>query len=121
MFIGDPAEPVGLIERALAATVAADPIERKLRSAVRAGKLTVRPAPGEGAEAVEAAAVAAGIISPADAALLASRRALVAQVVSVDDFAQDLGTSLLEPREQDMADQSPGRASTAPAVRRAVA
>ena len=117
MFIGDPDEPVGLLERALAASVAADPVERKLRSALRVGKLEAAQLPGEGAAELEALAVAAGVITPAEAAVLASRRELAARVVKVDDFAQDLGTSLLQPREQD-ADGSPhGRASSAPATR----
>jgi acyl-CoA dehydrogenase len=117
VFIGDPDEPVGLLERALAASVAADPIERKLRSAVRSGKLKVAQAPGEGAAELEAAAVTAGVLTPAEAAVLAVRRELMARVVKVDDFAQDLGTSLLQPSEQD-ADGSPrGRASSAPRVR----
>ena len=117
VFIGDPDEPVGLLERALAASVAADPIERKLRSAVRSGKLRVAQAPGEGAAELEAAAVTAGVLTPAEAAVLAVRRELTARVVKVDDFAQDLGTSLLQPSEQD-ADGSPrGRASSAPRVR----
>jgi len=117
VFIGDPDEPVGLLERALAASVAADPIERKLRSAVRSGKLRVAQAPGEGAAELEAAAVTAGVLTPAEAAVLAARRDLTARVVKVDDFAQDLGTSLLQPSEQD-ADGSPrGRASSAPRVR----
>jgi len=121
MFIGDPDEPVGLLERALAASVAADPVERKLRSALRVGRLEAAQLPGEGAAELEALAVAAGVITPAEAAVLASRRELAARVVKVDDFAQDLGTSLLQPREQD-ADGSPhGRASSAPATRRAVA
>jgi len=117
MFIGNPDQPVGLLERALAASVAADPVERKLRSALRVGRLEATPLPGDGAAELEALAVAAGVITAAEAALLASRRELAARVVSVDDFAQDLGTSLLQPREQD-ADGAPhGRASSAPATR----
>ena len=42
MFIGDPDEPTGLLDRARVAAVAAEPIERKLRSAVRSGKLASR-------------------------------------------------------------------------------
>ena len=121
MFIGDPDEPVGLLERALAASVAAEPVERKLRSAVRAGKVKAAQAPGEGAAELEALAVAAGVITSGEAALLASRRELAARVVKVDDFAQDLGTSLLERRDQDSDDAPRGRVSSSPAARRAVA
>ena len=121
MFIGDPDEPTGLLDRALVAAVAAEPIERKLRSAVRSGKLASRQPPGEGAAESESLAVAAGVITAAEGAALAARRELAARVVKVDDFAQDLGTSLLHPNDQDAHDASPGRASSAPATRRAVA
>jgi acyl-CoA dehydrogenase len=121
MFIGDPDELVGLLERALAASVSAEPVERKLRSAVRAGKVKAAQVPGEGAAELEALAVAAGVITPGEAALLASRRELAARVVKVDDFAQDLGTSLLERRDQDSDDVPRGRVSSSPATRRAVA
>jgi acyl-CoA dehydrogenase len=121
MFIGDPDEPVGLLERALAATVAAEPIERKLRSAQRSGRLPAELAPGEGAAAIEARALAAGVITQREAAVLATQRELVARVIEVDDFAQDLGASLLQPDEQDSADAARPRASAAPSARRAVA
>jgi acyl-CoA dehydrogenase len=121
MFIGDPDDPVGLLERALAASVAADPIERKLRSAIRSAKLNGSQAPGEGAAELEAAAVHAGVITSAEAVVLAARRELTARVVKVDDFAQDLGTALLQPSEQDGSGSPRGRASNALSTRRAVA
>ena len=121
MFIGDPEQPTGLLERALAASVAAEPIERKLRSAVRSGKLVLTLAPGEGAAKIESLAVAARVISEGEAAMLASRRDLVARAVRVDDFPQDLGASLLQPNDQGSSEPPCGRASSAPAVRRAVA
>lgn len=120
VFIGDADEPVGLLERALAATVAAEPVERKLRGAIRSGKVDARQAPGEDAAAVESRGVAAGVISADEAALLAEKRGLVSRVIRVDDFAQDLGTSLLQPKEQDAADSARGPSSE-PAARRAFA
>jgi acyl-CoA dehydrogenase len=119
MFIGDREQPVGLLERALALTVAAEPIERKLRDALRRRAFDAQLAPGEGAAELAAKAVAAGIISENDAALLASQRELAARVVRVDDFAQDLGTSLLAPLEQD-APSAPWTPKS-PASTRAVA
>src|SRR5206468_12797909 len=62
MFIGDPEEPVGLLERALAVTIAAEPIERKLNDAIRRGALDGRLDPGEGAAGVAGRDVAAGSI-----------------------------------------------------------
>ena len=122
MFIGDPDEPVGLLERALALTVAAEPIERKVRSAVRSRRIGANPAPGEGAAEIALQAVAAGIISEAEAAILASQRDLAARVVRVDDFAQDLGTSLLHPDMQEQHGSGDAARPTATtATRRAVA
>ena len=101
MFIGDPDEPVGLLERALGFTIEAEPLERKLKDAQRERKIDARLAPGEDASRLVERAVAAGILTPSEAAVLAAQRELAARVVRVDDFAQDLGTSLLA---QDRAD-----------------
>ncbi|MEO9137102.1 MAG: acyl-CoA dehydrogenase [Casimicrobiaceae bacterium] len=121
MFIGDPDEPVGMLERALAVTMAAEPIERKLRDAVRSGALDARLAPGEGGAKIAALAVAAGVISESESDLLASQRELAARVVRVDDFAQDLGTFLLKANSQGEAPMSHVRPTTAAAAHRAVA
>jgi acyl-CoA dehydrogenase len=96
-FIGADDEPVGLLERALAATIAAEPIERRIADAIRSGALDATLAAGEGAAELAARAVASGIITRDEAGALERHRALVAAVVRVDDFAQDLGTSLLRP------------------------
>ncbi len=122
MFIGDPEGAIGLLERALAATVAAEPIERKVRSAVRSGRIAARLAPGEGAAEIAAHAVAAGVISETEEVALATQRDLAARVVRVDDFAQDLGASLLHPDMQNQGG-APGaaRPAAAAAARRAVA
>jgi acyl-CoA dehydrogenase len=95
MFIGAADEPVGLLERALAVTIMAEPVERKLADAMRSGALAARGAPGEDAGELAARAVSAGVITEAEAVLLVSQRELAAAAVRVDDFAQDLGTSLL--------------------------
>jgi acyl-CoA dehydrogenase len=95
MFIGAADEPVGLHERALAVTIMAEPVERKLADAMRSGALAARGAPGEDAGELAARAVSAGVITEAEAVLLVSQRELAAAAVRVDDFAQDLGTSLL--------------------------
>jgi acyl-CoA dehydrogenase len=120
MFIGDPDQPVGLLERALAVTIAAEPIERRLKDALRFGAFDGRLAPGEGDAELAARAVASGVITESEAAVLASQRDLVARVVRVDDFAQDLGTSLLAPAAQE-PQSSPSTWSTQASTRRAVA
>jgi acyl-CoA dehydrogenase len=115
MFIGPADEPVGLLERALAVTVMAEPIERKLGDAMRSAAFAARGTPGEGAGELAARAVAAGVISQAEAVLLMSQRELAAAVVRVDDFDRDLGTSLL--RIAPGSDASGHRAPTTPAHR----
>ena len=47
MFIGAADQPVGLLERALAVTVMAEPIERKLADAVRNGALAAWTTPAK--------------------------------------------------------------------------
>ena len=97
IFIGKSEDdPVGLIERALAATIAVAPIENKVRAAVKDGRLDGSLPPGEGAEAIDVRAVAAGIIDAKDAAAMAEQRKLVERVVRVDDFDRDLGTALMQ-------------------------
>jgi acyl-CoA dehydrogenase len=99
VFIGAPEEPVGLLERALEETLAVEPLERRLKDAQHAGAFDTRTSPGEDATAVFARAVRAGLLSEAEAKAIIEQRALVAEVVRVDDFAQDLGSSLLRQEE----------------------
>ncbi len=89
--------PVAQVERALDAVIAAEPVEAKIRQAYRKGTLDARMAPGEDAEALAARAAAAGVISAAEAEAIVHARELCDRVIRVDDFAQDLGTSLLQP------------------------
>jgi acyl-CoA dehydrogenase len=97
MFIpADDDDPVRQHELALEATVAAEPIEERLRVEIKKGRFVPKLAPGEGAEAIARQAVAAGLLSADEAELLATHRELVAKIVRVDDFDQDLGTSLLQ-------------------------
>ena len=90
-------DPVGLIERALTATMLAEPVEAKLRAATRDGRLDGSLPPGAGIEVLADRALAAGIIGAEEANALFAQRELVAKVIRVDDFAKDLGASLLQP------------------------
>jgi acyl-CoA dehydrogenase len=89
-------EPLAQIERALAAVIAAEPVEAKIKAAVRAGTFDAKLAPGEDVDALAARAVAANIITAGEAETLGAARELTERVIRVDDFAQDLGTSLLQ-------------------------
>jgi acyl-CoA dehydrogenase len=89
MFVSSNEEnPVGAIELALAATLAADPIEAKIKDAVKAGRLSVKPR-----EDRIAAAQSAGIITAEESSALRRAQRLVDKVVRVDDFPPDLGAS----------------------------
>jgi len=105
-------DPVGLIERALAATVAVEEVEAKLKAAAKAGVLGTALAPGEGIDELAARAIGAGVIDAREGRALVEQRALVAKVVRVDDFAPDLGTSLLQvdaPGEPAPPESAPAR------------
>jgi acyl-CoA dehydrogenase len=86
-----------VIERALAATMAAEPIEAKLKAAMKDRRFDGRLPPGAGVEELTTRAMAAGVIDADEARVLVEQRALVAQVIRVDDFDRDLGASLLQP------------------------
>ena len=89
MFISSSEEmPVGAIELALAATLAAEPAEARIKDAVKTGRLTF----GARDDRV-AVAQAAGVITPEQATAMRRAQRLVDQVVRVDDFPPDLGAS----------------------------
>jgi acyl-CoA dehydrogenase len=89
----DERDPVGVIDLALEATVAAEPIHAKLRTAQKAGRID-----GRSAQALESQALAHGVITSAEYALLVRARELAAEVIKVDDFPFDLGLQRSEPR-----------------------
>jgi acyl-CoA dehydrogenase len=88
-----PDNPVALLERALAATVAAEPIEAKLRAAAKDGRFDAKLPPGSGVDALVARAQAAGVITAAEGTVIVAARELTEKVIRVDDFPQDLGAS----------------------------
>jgi acyl-CoA dehydrogenase len=98
VYLSDaPDNPVAQVERALAATVAAEPIEAKLRAAVKEGRVDAKLPPGTGIDALLGRAQAAGVITAAEGAAVIAARDLAAVVIRVDDFAQDLSASEMEP------------------------
>src|SRR5207248_2154414 len=89
MFISSSEEnAVGAIELALAATLTADPIDAKIKDAVKSGRLSVKAR-----EDRAAAAQAAGVITGEEASALRRAQRLVDKIVRVDDFPPDLGAS----------------------------
>jgi acyl-CoA dehydrogenase len=90
-------DPIGVLERALVAVIEAEPIEAKIRAAMKEKRFDARLEPGDDARALAERARAAGVISADEASKLALARELIARVIRVDDFAQDLGASEMRP------------------------
>jgi acyl-CoA dehydrogenase len=76
---------MGKLEAAMQAAVAAEPIERRVREAQKAGRIA-----GDGGAGLADAAFAAGVITAAEQALLQRAALLRDEVIRVDDFPQDL-------------------------------
>jgi len=86
VFVSKAQDATGILEQSFLATVACEPIEKKLREAVRAGRLEIRPG-------VETALTASeqGILTAEESNLWLRKEALRKNVIKVDDFPQDFG------------------------------
>ncbi|HEY4138447.1 MAG TPA: DUF1974 domain-containing protein, partial [Casimicrobiaceae bacterium] len=104
----DTGDPLNALERALAATIAAQPAETKIRTAMRDGRLSGALSPGSGVEALADKAIAAGVITPEEGSALTAAGVLMEKVIRVDDFAPDLGIALFQ-----SADAAPARDAVA--------
>jgi len=98
-------EPVGALEAALLAVVAAEPVEAKVHAAVRAGQIKER-LPQLRLEA----AVRSGVISAAELTLVERAAELRRRVIMVDDFPKDLGPSEIHQTTQPVSFESLRRA-----------
>ena len=87
-------EPMAALETALAAALPAEAVEAKLRAAQKDGKFAGLPARATHEELVYAA-VRMGILSVQEEMQLKRFERLRAEVVKVDDFAQDFGRSAI--------------------------
>ena len=81
-------EPLGCLEAALEATIRAEAVEAKIRTAQKSG--TIR---GRTPEELAQAAFAAHLIGDEEQALLKRAAQLRDEVIRVDHFPQDLGLS----------------------------
>ncbi len=84
----DRSDPFAVLERALTATIAAESIDARIRTAQKEGAVT-----GAIAEALADAARTAGIIDDAERETLRTAAALRDAVIRVDDFPPDFGLS----------------------------
>ncbi|NMG66213.1 acyl-CoA dehydrogenase [Azoarcus indigens] len=87
-------EPVAALEAALLATVAAEPIEAKVRRAQKEGRFKPRPAPGGGVDAVWLQAREDGVIDDDELSMLKRRGELRDKVIRVDDFPFEFGATV---------------------------
>jgi acyl-CoA dehydrogenase len=81
-------DPVAAVEAALQATIAAEPIEAKIRAAEKAGRFEHNPQAT--VRDMASAARALGVINDEEHARLIARNRLRDQVIRVDDFPFDL-------------------------------
>jgi acyl-CoA dehydrogenase len=82
----NPADASWVLEQAFLAAVACEPIDRKLRDAVKAGKLVPHPGVDTAVIALEQ-----GVITADECAQWQRKEALRKNAIKVDDFPQDFG------------------------------
>jgi acyl-CoA dehydrogenase len=82
----DRADATAVLEAAFHATIACEPIDKKLRDAVKTGVL----APRAGLDTAQLARDS-GVISAEEYARWQDKEALRKRVIQVDDFPQDFG------------------------------
>jgi len=82
----DQSDASGILEAAFRTTIACEPIDKKIREAVKSGKLQ----PCAGADSA-ALARDGGLISADEHALWQAKEVLRKEVIKVDDFPQDFG------------------------------
>ena len=87
----DIEQPVGALEAALLATIAAEPIEDALKQALRAGTFKPGLMTDGDVEEVWRRAREAGVISEDDYRIVERRNLLRNKVIRVDDFPHDFG------------------------------
>jgi acyl-CoA dehydrogenase len=83
-------DPAAILEAAFLATIACEPVDEKLRKAVKKGKLLPQPGVELGSLALQNK-----IISAEELALWLRKEALRKNVIKVDDFPQDFGRAEL--------------------------
>jgi acyl-CoA dehydrogenase len=87
----DESDPVGAIELALAATIAAEPIDAKIRAAEKAGRFEGNPQAN--VRDIAVAAFEAGVVDAAEFEITKRRDRLRDIVVHVDDFPFDIAAA----------------------------
>jgi acyl-CoA dehydrogenase len=93
----EPSNPLGLLQEALVLAQSAEPLEKRIRvEGVKTGKVTALDLPGRIQQAL-----ASGVISETEAAMLRDYDRKVMELIHVDDFAPDeLGMQAGRPAAQ---------------------
>ncbi len=86
MYVPKGEDATGVLEAAFIAAIACEPIDEKLRKAVKKGKIVPRPGVDLGSLAKES-----NLITAEEYAQWSRKEALRKSVISVDDFPQDFG------------------------------
>jgi acyl-CoA dehydrogenase len=89
-------DATGILEAAFLATIACEPIDEKLRKAMKKGKL----APWSGID-LDSLAKENGLITPEEYAQWSRKEALRRDVIKVDDFPQDFGRAEIVAAHED--------------------
>ena len=96
MYVPRGEDATGRLEQAFVAAIACEPIDEKLRKAVKKGKVIAEPGADIGLLAKEK-----GLITADEYAQWQKKEALRKSVIKVDDFPQDFGRAeLAEQAEQ---------------------
>ncbi|MBV9362590.1 MAG: acyl-CoA dehydrogenase [Betaproteobacteria bacterium] len=90
MYVPKGDDATGLLEQAFVATIACEPIDEKLRKALKKGKMATRPGVDLGTIALEK-----NLISQEEFAQWTRKETLRKAVIKVDDFPQDFGRAAL--------------------------
>jgi acyl-CoA dehydrogenase len=90
MYVPKGDDATGLLEQAFVATIACEPIDEKLRKALKKGKMTARPGVDLGTIALEK-----NLITQEEFAQWSRKETLRKSVIKVDDFPQDFGRAAL--------------------------
>ena len=100
------ADPTGALEAAFLAAIACEPVDEKLRKAVKKGKLNPQPGIELGFAGKEKQ-----IISPEEYALWQRKEALRRNVIKVDDFPQDFARAEIAAKLAQESKPAPAKAA----------
>jgi acyl-CoA dehydrogenase len=92
----EPTNPLGLLHEALVLSETAEPLEKRIRvDGVKTGKITALDLPGQIQQAL-----AAGIVSETEAAMLRDYDRRVMEIIHVDDFTTEELAAGQRPQEE---------------------